>query len=142
MIVKCVNKESSLLVKTLSSERKAEKHEERVREPEALELEELRVIKEMVSVILERLGHLAKEVVNAIMSSLDGKRLGEEIAEFYSNLKDAGLPDQVVEEMVKDFYRRKLELVPSLNELVKVLSTAMSEYMKPPKIEVKKEKEE
>lgn len=143
---KIVNTVSKIQGENLTSEAGSGKAEEKVRrieelkELERLEIEELKIAKDIVSVILEKLGQLAKDVVNTIMSSLDGKKLGQEIAELYSNLKTAGLSDRVIEEMVKDFYKKKLELVPSLNELVRVLSTAMSEYMKPSRKEEKEEK--
>lgn len=56
------------------------------------------------------------------MSSLDGRKLGQEIAELYKTLKETGLRDLVIEEIVKDFYKKKLELAPSISELIKALS--------------------
>lgn len=105
------------------------------------EIEELKVAKEIVAVIFDKIGQIARDIINAVMSSLDGRKLGQEIAEFYQMLKSSGLPDKVVEEMVVDFYKRKLELVPSLNELLKAVSTAVSEKLGTTKAESVKSRE-
>jgi hypothetical protein len=80
------------------------------------------VIREMVSAWLKKLGIVAKDIVNTVVSTLNSSKLGKEIVDLYNNLKSAGLPENLVIEIARDFYKKKLETAPSLNDLVKSLS--------------------
>jgi|GEM_PF-2134626 hypothetical protein len=95
-------------------------------ERRSADVEELVVVKEVVSEVFDKIGSIAKEIVSANMASLDGKKLSQEIAEFYTNIKSAGIPDEIAQEMVREFYRKKLELAPSLNELARSLTEVAS----------------
>jgi aminopeptidase C len=80
------------------------------------------VIREMVSAWLKKLGIVAKDIVNTVVSTLNSSKLSKEIVDLYNNLKSAGLPENLVIEIARDFYKKKLETAPSLNDLVKSLS--------------------
>ncbi len=103
----------------------ASEKEER-KERKELDVAELAIAKEIVSTVFDKIGTIAKDIVTAIMASLDGRKLSQEIAEFYINLKSAGIPEEIAQEMVKEFYRKKLELTPSLNELMKSLTEVVT----------------
>ncbi len=98
---------------------------------ETSEAEEVREILEAVTPFLEKLKDMSKELIVAVTASLDGKKLGEEVASLYKELKESGLPEDLIKEMVKEFYKKKLEIAPSINEVLKsIAETIKSEKAK------------
>lgn len=109
----------------MSPEEPVEKEEIREEEEEK-EVKELEIVKGMISEWLDKIGVVIKDIVSTVTSSIDGRRLSEEIVEMYKRLKEAGLPDDVVSEIIRDFYKRKLDLVPSLKDLISTISDLLS----------------
>jgi hypothetical protein len=94
--------------------------------------------------LLRTLGDVARDVlgsaINKFIEIIDGKRLGENIAALYNSLKSAGLPDQVVHDIVKEYTTRVLSSIPNIADLAsKFLSVAEMRGKKTEK-EVEKEK--
>ena len=87
--------------------------------------EEVREILEAVSEFIGSLKEPIKELLDTMMASLDGKKLGEEVAKFYRELKESGMPEDVIEGMVKEFFRKKLEAAPNLGSLMEALRSAI-----------------
>jgi hypothetical protein len=83
-----------------------------------LEVEELREVKELI----KTLGEVGKDVVGTIVVKLgeffDGKRLGENISALYTSLKNTGMPDDMIKEIVMDYVKRTLTVVPEVYELI------------------------
>ena len=67
-----------------------------------------------------------KEFLDMLLSSLDGEKLGKEAAKFYKELKESGMPEEMIREMVKEFFRKKLEAAPNLGSLAKMINEALS----------------
>lgn len=119
------------------SEYREEKREE------VSEAEEIKEILEAVTPFLEKLKDMAKELINIITTSMDGEKLGKDIANLYKELKEAGLPDEMINEMIRDFYRKKLESMPTISELVKsFVGTFMMKEKKKEEEEIREEKKE
>jgi len=94
--------------------------------------------------LLRTLGDVARDVlgsaINKFIEIIDGKRLGENIAALYNSLKSAGLPDQAVHDIVKEYTTRVLSSIPNIADLAsKFLSVAEMRGKKTEK-EVEKEK--
>jgi len=80
--------------------------------------EELREVLDAVTPFLEKLKDWVKEIIGLFTSGLDGKKLGEDIGRFYQELKAQGLPEDLIIEMVKDYYKKRMEVVPSIEKLI------------------------
>jgi hypothetical protein len=80
--------------------------------------EELREVLDAVTPFLEKLKDWVKEIISLFTSGLDGKKLGEDIGRFYRELKAQGLPEDLIIEMVKDYYKKRMEVVPSIEKLI------------------------
>jgi hypothetical protein len=72
--------------------------------------EEVKVLLEAVGEFLERLRGPLRELVSIMITVMDGAQLGEDVANFYRKLKDSGLPDDVVLEMTRQYFRERLEV--------------------------------
>ncbi|MEM4620009.1 MAG: hypothetical protein QW607_07320, partial [Desulfurococcaceae archaeon] len=74
---------------------------------------------------------------------IDAKKLAQDITTLYNDLKNAGLPDEIVDRIVTDFYKKRLEAIPSTSELVKTIAEAIKTHggFKIEKEEVEKEGE-
>ncbi|MGB9827449.1 MAG: hypothetical protein ACPLSM_02920 [Thermosphaera sp.] len=105
---------------------------------EETDVEELREVLNAVTPFLEKLKDWIKEIIGVFTSGLDGKKLGEDIGKFYQELKAQGLPEELIIEMVKDYYKRRMEIVPSLEKLIESL-TKLKELRREEEEEERKE---
>lgn len=84
---------------------------------------ELKAVLDIVTPFLEKLGGILKDVLGTILEQfnkfMDGKKLGEDIGSFYNALKSMGLPDEDIKEMVRDYYKRRMDAVPPISELLR-----------------------
>ncbi|MET1159570.1 MAG: hypothetical protein ABWW65_01280 [Thermoprotei archaeon] len=115
--------------------------EEETREERASEVEEIRAAKEVIESIgtlIDRVKDAVRDILSTALTSLDGKKLGEEIASMYKQLKEAGMPEELVNDIVKDYYNRKLSLIPSIDELLRSIAREIASSKV--RLEVEKEK--
>lgn len=56
-----------------------------------------------------------------------GKKLGEDVGRFYQELKNQGLPEDLVIEMVRDYYKRRMDAIPSIEKLISGLTKFIGE---------------
>ncbi|QOR94211.1 hypothetical protein IMZ38_06190 [Thermosphaera chiliense] len=105
---------------------------------EETDVEGLREVLNAVTPFLEKLKDWIKEIIGVFTSGLDGKKLGEDIGKFYQELKAQGLPEELIIEMVKDYYKRRMEIVPSLEKLIESL-TKLKELRREEEEEERKE---
>lgn len=93
---------------------------------EESDAEEVSKILAAVSPFLENLftwlGSGLRDIFNFIQSSYDGKKLGEDIGQLYQALKAQGLPDDMVKDMVKEYYYSRLKALPAWGDLLERLT--------------------
>lgn len=89
--------------------------------------EQIRGILRAVSEFIIDLKEPLKEMLDAMVNVLEGKKLGEEVAVFYKKLKEAGMPEDMVREMTKEFLEKKLETAPSVGSLLSKLQNVIEE---------------
>ena len=102
-----------------------ENGEERVppqveREEEENDAEELRAVGDLVKSVgelLQQIVGFVKQIMDEILDSLKGDKLGSEVAAFYKQLRDAGMPDEMVAEMTRQYFERRIAIA----DLVKML---------------------
>jgi len=111
---------------------KVSEHERKHWASGSKDAEEVREILKAVSEFIEGLKEPIKEFLDMMMSSLDGKKLGEEVAKFYRELKESGMPEDMAKDMVKEFFRKRLESAPSLEGLVEALKQGMGRIHRRP----------
>jgi len=112
--------------------------EMREEKEEKSDAEELREILTTVTPFLENLFTWLrtglKEVLSFIQASYDGKKLGEDIAQFYQALKSQGLPDDMIKEMVKEYYEKRLSSLPDWGSIVNKIMQGLSSFTERPKV--------
>lgn len=59
-----------------------------------------------------------KDVLDFIQHSYDGKKIGEDVAQLYQALKSQGLPDEMIREMVKQYYDKRLAALPAWGDIL------------------------
>lgn len=92
------------------------------------DVEELREVLEAVSDFLDKLGSRLKSLLDSVMESLDGAKLGREVGEMYKSLKEAGVPEEVAIEMTREFFKRKMELAPTLSSVLQSISSSSGKW--------------
>ena len=65
-----------------------------------------------------------REFMEFITSFISGEKVGEEVAVFYKKLVDNGVPDDLAKQLTMRFLEKRLEPVPSISSLAKLLQGA------------------
>jgi len=73
------------------------------------DVEEVRLIFKAITEFLQSIREPIKDLINTLMSSLEGSKLGEDVGTFYKKLIDSGIPEELAESMTKDYLKHKLE---------------------------------
>ncbi len=94
-------------------------------EEEREDVEELREVLKAVSQFVSDLKEPIKDIITMLMNALDGKKLGEDVSQFYRKLVDNGVPEDMARELTKEFFQKKLESAPKLSSLMEMLSKTM-----------------
>ncbi len=90
------------------------------------DIEELREVLSTISEFISGLRQPIKEFLDMLMSSLNGEKLGKEVAALYRELKESGMPEEMIREIVNDFFKKKMESAPNIATLTRLISNALS----------------
>jgi len=91
-----------------------EKHEER--KPKKEEIEEL---KQVLGTVSDMVPNLIRGIVGSIFSAEAGKNMGAAAANFYKELKAAGMPDEVAIKMTEDYVHTFTDIGKLIQEATK-----------------------
>ncbi|MEM0380701.1 MAG: hypothetical protein QXX35_04575 [Desulfurococcaceae archaeon] len=111
----------------MSSEKEGRKEDRKIiiSSSESTDVEELRQVLSALSEFIDRIKDSLRDVLTILVTSIDAKKLAQDITTLYNDLKNAGLPDEIVDRIVTDFYKKRLEAIPSTSELVKTIAEAI-----------------
>ncbi len=99
-----------------------EEHEHKPRnEDEKKDVEELKEVLGAITEFIASLKQPIKELLDTMAQSLNGEKLGKEVASFYKQLVDSGIPEDMAKEMTKEYFRKRLESAPNLGSLMNML---------------------
>ncbi|MEM4969779.1 MAG: hypothetical protein QXE01_00840 [Sulfolobales archaeon] len=85
------------------------------------DVEELKELMPFLDRMVSMVKDLIGTAISQLTSALDGRKLGEDIGSLYERLKQAGMPENLIAETVKEYTRKRLESSPSLPEVVEML---------------------
>lgn len=80
--------------------------------------EDVKKILEGVTELFGSIRESLSEILEKTTEMLDGDKVGRDVAMFYKSLKEAGLPDEMVTELTKEYFRKRMEAANIL-EIVK-----------------------
>ncbi len=60
------------------------------------------------------------EIVEKAIELMDGEKVGSDVASFYKSLKEAGLPEDMILEMTKEYFKKRLMAVDIINLISEV----------------------
>ncbi len=98
--------------------------EEKFREHE--EYLELKAVFTAIEEFLRGVIPMVKDLIDTMLKPLDGSRLGKDIAELYRQLKESGMSDEMIEKIVDTYLKKRLEEVPTVTSLLKMIGEAVS----------------
>ncbi|NHW44280.1 MAG: hypothetical protein HA491_00850 [Candidatus Verstraetearchaeota archaeon] len=85
---------------------------------EKKEAEEIREMLSAVSKFLEDIKKPIADLINVMLDAMRRDRVGEEVAAFYKKLKESGLPDDVVRDMVRKYLEERVKIASLLDKLI------------------------
>jgi hypothetical protein len=80
------------------------------------DVEVLRGVLKAVSDFLKDIREPLKGLMDFALGSLDGERVGSDVARFYAKLREAGVPEDLAAQLTRDYFKARMESVnlPSL----------------------------
>ncbi|MCE4625995.1 MAG: hypothetical protein F7C35_09075 [Desulfurococcales archaeon] len=96
--------------------------------------EDIKEILDAVSAFIKSLSEPLEKLLNTVLKTIEGERLGAEVAAFYKSLVDAGMPQDLAAEMTREFFRKRISMLD--------LAGLIKEFVKKEIIEEEKEGEE
>lgn len=91
------------------------------------DVEEVRMVLDAISSFLKDLSGPLKDLFNTLLQALDGAKIGEDVASFYRKLKEAGMPDDMVQDLTEKYFKSRLEAANILGLLAKALKREITE---------------
>ncbi len=85
-------------------------------------MEEVAAAAKVAADIMREIRNLVTELVEQAMKALDGARLGREVSEFYKNLIENGMPEEMARQLTMEFFKQRLEAAPKLSSLIEALA--------------------
>ncbi len=80
--------------------------------------EELKEVFDAIADFIKQIKTELKELFMMSFEAINGEKLGEEVAKFYSSLVEKGVPKELAEKMTMEFFHKRLESVPDLGKLL------------------------
>ncbi len=87
--------------------------------------EDIREILSGVVDLLNVIKDAMADIVEKAMEMMEGEKVGSDVAAFYKKLKESGLPDDVVLEMTREYFKKRLKAV----DIVNIISDVFGEGM-------------
>ena len=72
-----------------------------------------------VSEFLKSLEGPITKLLDTFLSTLNGEKLGSDVASFYAKLKESGMPDEVAVEMTREYFEKRT----SIADITKLIGT-------------------
>lgn len=88
---------------------------------EKREAEELREVLSVVSKFLEDIKKPIADLINMMLDTLRGDKLGEDVAAFYAKLKEAGLPEDMIKDMTRRYLEERIKIASILDRFMSML---------------------
>ncbi len=94
------------------------------------EVEALREVLNALTDFLKELGPLLSKLVKDIMDSMNGERVGENVAAFYRKLRESGMPEEMIAELTRKYCENLLVAGKLLEKVAKGLGGGWREHSK------------
>ncbi len=105
---------------------------------------DIREVFEGLTNMLIKLKEPMKELIDYVKAETSGEKMGAEVAAFYKNLIDKGVPENLAREMTREYLEKRLELFKSIVQGVGKLNIPSGKGMVPGIVieqDLKREKE-
>ncbi len=82
------------------------------------DIEDLKSVFDVLTEFLGQLGPLIAQTMGAIIEAYPGDKIGKEVAKFYKELKEQGIPEDLAKELTKEYFE-SLNIMDKLGKLIK-----------------------
>ncbi|NPA96647.1 MAG: hypothetical protein GXO32_03495 [Crenarchaeota archaeon] len=96
---------------------------ERFREHE--DYVELKAVFAAIEEFLRGVIPMVRQLIDTILQPLDGAKLGKDIAEMYRQLKESGMSEEMIREIIDKYLSKRLEEIPTITSLLKMFGEAI-----------------
>lgn len=125
---------------------RGEYHEEK--EVEEKDVKELEAVFDAITKFIKDIQQPLRELFETLLSPIRGDIFGKELASFYNNLREGGVPEEMAQKMTMEYFEKRIRILDTLGSLGGLLSRLqgsqglMKEYVKRMKGAVDEEEDE
>ncbi|RLF22148.1 MAG: hypothetical protein DRN15_09865 [Thermoprotei archaeon] len=101
-------------------------NEEKERRIEISDVEEVRGILKAIADFLKDIREPIKDLLDTLMGSLRGYVLGEDVANFYKKLKEAGIDDNKAYELTRQYLSKRMLTTELIDRLLSGIGRRLS----------------
>lgn len=83
------------------------------------DVEALEKVLDALSKFLRDLQEPLEKLLKTFLDVFSGDRVGKDVADFYSHLKEAGMPDDLIIDMTKQYFRRRIAMLDLAKALIR-----------------------
>ena len=106
------------------------------------DVEEVRGILTAISDFIKDIQQPIKELIDTLLEPIKGDKFGKEIAAFYKNLIESGMPEDLAKEMTKEYFEKRTKILDIFSNITEMLKGGRgTEWLKTFKKESEEEEE-
>jgi len=81
----------------------------------------LKMVLKSVTEFLREAKEPIEELLKTLGGSLDGNKIGQDVAKFYTSLIEAGLPEDMAKQMTTEYFKKRLEAANVVSSLINMM---------------------
>jgi len=72
-----------------------------------------------VAEMIESFARTLERVLDEVVESLEGEKVGSDVAAFYAKIREAGIPEEEAKEMTREYFRKRISVAEELVKAIK-----------------------
>ena len=92
------------------------------------DVEALEKVLEALTRFLKDLQEPIEKLLRTFLDVFSGDKVGRDVADFYSHLKEAGMPDDLIIDMTKQYFRKRIAMLDLVKALISEIGGGEEEH--------------
>ncbi|MCE4607141.1 MAG: hypothetical protein F7B59_07440 [Desulfurococcales archaeon] len=88
----------------------------------------LKMVLKSVTEFLREAKEPIEEMLKTLSVSLDGGKIGQDVAKFYTNLIEAGVPEDMAKQMTIEYFEKRLEAANVASRLISMIGNRRGKF--------------
>jgi hypothetical protein len=89
------------------------------------DIAELQAVLDSIARFIENITEPLKKLLDVLFSTLDGAKLGREVASFYQSLVESGMPADIASQLTKEYFEKRMKIADLASLLQETLGKGL-----------------